>query len=65
MLTEDSFNAVPADAACEVCRHFAVLVKSGKYYCEFLDRRVQPRGWCPDFEPTVDEYLRRKKAGAK
>ena len=39
MITEDAFNAVPADAACERCRHFAVNVKSGSCYCELLVAR--------------------------
>lgn len=61
-MLEDSFNAVPAHAACELCRHFAISPKSGKCYCEFLDRKVSRRGWCSDFEEQVMEMIKRKNA---
>ena len=61
MLTDDTFNAVPADAACERCRNFAIS-KSGKMYCEFLDQRVQRLGWCPDFELPIMDQIRQNKA---
>lgn len=59
-MLEDAFNAVPADAACERCRHYEVNPRSGKCYCEFLDRKVQPRGWCRDFEEQILTAIRRK-----
>lgn len=58
MITEDAFNAVPADAACEKCRHFARSAKTGKCYCEFLDRYVKPSGWCQDYQVKIDDFIR-------
>lgn len=60
MITEDAFNAVPADAACERCRHFAVNVKSGSCYCELLDRKVNRKGWCGDFELEIMSAIRKR-----
>lgn len=61
-MLEDAFNAVPANAACERCRHYSVLPKSGKCYCEWLDRHVAPKGWCRDFEEHTIAMIKRKNA---
>lgn len=61
-MLEDAFNAVPADAACDRCRHYVVNPRSGKCYCEFLDRIVKPHGWCGDFEEQILTAIRRKSA---
>lgn len=61
MLTEDAFNAVPADARCERCRHYSVSARTGKTWCELIARRVKPEGWCGDFELIMTEYLKERK----
>lgn len=61
MLTEDAFNAVPADARCERCRHYSVSARTGKTWCELIARRVKPEGWCGDFELIMAEYLKERK----
>ena len=59
-MLEDAFNAVPADAACERCRHFSVDPRSGRCYCEYRDRRVEPKGWCGDFELVILEAIKHR-----
>lgn len=61
MLTEDAFNAVPADARCDRCRHYTVSARSGKTWCELIARRVKPDGWCGDYEPNLAECLKHRK----
>lgn len=49
-MLEDAFNAVPAEARCEACKHFAIDPKTGKMWCEWLGRNVKRRGWCADYQ---------------
>lgn len=61
MLTEDAFNAVPADARCESCRHYCVSARSGQTWCELIDLKVKAGGWCRDYEPNLAEFLKERK----
>lgn len=60
MLIEDAFNAVPADARCDKCRHFRLSPDGKRTWCEVLARSVKMDRWCRDFEYSIDEQIRQE-----
>jgi hypothetical protein len=53
MLTDDIFNSIPSAAECEACRHFCTDPADGGTWCEWLAKKVNPHGWCGDFEQQM------------
>lgn len=60
MLIEDAFNAVPADARCDKCKHFRLSPDGKRTWCEVLARSVKVDRWCRDFEYSLQEQIRQE-----
>ena len=66
MLTDDAFNAVPANACCCGCRHFVFDPNRPKNtWCEFLGKPVNQYGWCGDYELNTMTAIKQGKSVEK